>query len=444
MRGLRILFLVLLALGGAAQAETVPAASSAKAAEGSSASLAERLYAAARPKLLKISSLVATAGQQSAIGSGFLVSPDGLAVTNYHVVAQVALDPATYRLEYTAADSSSGGATLLAIDVPDDLAVLRIDKTDAPFFEFDPRALDGALASGEQLYSMGNPLDLGFTVVEGTYNGPVARSYNERIHFTGAVNPGMSGGPTIAADGRVVGINVSKQSGGELVSFLVPARFAAALVKRAQDTPPLSPEKARAEIGAQIAAWQAGLYKSLDDQGFKSIGLGPYHAVQSAAPWFTCWARTSADEVPKPRASIDSTSCFSDTRLFVANDLNVGAIQLTYSYLKSVDLNRFQFANFLAQQSAPAAFGGWGRKWYTPQRCHEDFVAAEGDRPPLRTVWCARAYRAFADLYDVSATMTTENSASEAFVTRLTLQGVGYDNALAVARRFLEALQWTR
>ena len=43
------------------------------------------------------------------------------------------------------------------------------------------------------------------------YNGLVERSYNERIHFTGALNPGMSGGPAVTADGRVVGINVSKR-----------------------------------------------------------------------------------------------------------------------------------------------------------------------------------------------------------------------------------------
>ena len=115
----------------------------------------------------------------------------------------------------------------MAIDVANDLALVRVDHHDQPFFEFDERAVHGELPKGERLYSMGNPLDLGFTIVEGTYNGLVDRSYNERVHFSGALNPGMSGGPTVTAEGLVVGINVAKRMGGELVSFLVPARFAA-------------------------------------------------------------------------------------------------------------------------------------------------------------------------------------------------------------------------
>ena len=187
---------------------------------------AEGIYAAAAPRLLQIRTLVTDAERQASIGSGFLVSPDGLAITNYHVVSQAALEPNTYRLEYTATDGSRGGVTLLGIDLPNDLAIIRLDrsdKQDAPFFAFDETAMARGLPKGERLYSMGNPLDLGFTVNEGTYNGLVGRSYNERIHFTGALNPGMSGGPTVNAGGLVVGINVAKRRGGELVSFLVPA-----------------------------------------------------------------------------------------------------------------------------------------------------------------------------------------------------------------------------
>src|SRR5215469_9443181 len=65
---------------------------------------AEALYAAARPRLVQIRTLVTSAGRQASIGSGFLVGADGLALTNYHVVSQFALEPKTYRLEYEAAD----------------------------------------------------------------------------------------------------------------------------------------------------------------------------------------------------------------------------------------------------------------------------------------------------------------------------------------------------
>ena len=137
-------------------------------------SAAQDIYASAPPRLLQIRTLVADAGQrQTSVGSGFLVSADGLAVTNYHVVSQFVLEPKTYRLEYAAADGSHGEVRVLGVDLPNDLAIVRLDKQDAPFFSFDAAAMAGNLAKGQRLYSMGNPLDLGFTISEGTYNGLV-------------------------------------------------------------------------------------------------------------------------------------------------------------------------------------------------------------------------------------------------------------------------------
>jgi serine protease Do len=409
-------------------------------------SAAEQVFAAAPGRLLQIRTLVAGAGRQSSVGSGFLVGPDGLAITNYHVVSQVALEPQTYRLEYAAADDSRGAVELLAIDLANDLAVVRLDKHDGRFFEFAAGETPG-LTKGERLFSMGNPLDLGFTIVEGTYNGPVEHTYNERVHFTGALNPGMSGGPAVTADGQVVGVNVSKRSGGELVSFLVPGRFAAALLQRVRTQPADAPRDFRSEIGRQLKVWQAGLYKSFSDQGFRTVAFGPYQAPETAAPWFNCWSHTNASAIPKPRASVNSTNCRSDSSLFVANDLITGSVQLSHSHVTTIDLNQFQFAAFLSQQSQPRLIGGGNyRKWYTPQRCHEDFVvAATGQNsPPLRAVWCAHAYRQFEGLYDISVIAVTEDRGSEALVSRLDLQAVGYDEAMALARRFVEGVQWTR
>jgi S1-C subfamily serine protease len=402
---------------------------------------AEAIYAAAPPRLLQIRTLVADAGRQTSTGSGFLVTADGLAITNYHVVSQVALEPKTYRLEYAAADGSHGEVTLLGVDLPNDLAIVRLDKHDAPFFTFDERAMAGDLPRGERLYSMGNPLDLGFTIVEGTFNGLVEHSYSERIHFTGALNPGMSGGPTVTPQGQVAGINVATRRGGQLVSFLVPARFAAALLKRVQEH--ATATDLHAEIGSQLTAWRSALYQALAKEGFRTTALGPYSAPETAAPWFNCWANTNAGATPAPRASINSTNCSSDTGLFVAADLNTGSIQINHSYAKAVDLNQFQFATVVSQLSQPRLVGGGPfRKWYTPERCHEDFVsaAAAPDHPPLRAIWCARAYREFDGLYDVVLIAVTQDHGSEALVSRLSLQAVGYDDAIALGKRFLEAV----
>ncbi len=432
VRAARALALILAALSMAAGAV--------RAAESPSA--AQDIYASAPPRLLQIRTLVAGAGRQASIGSGFLVSADGLAITNYHVVSQSVLEPQNYRLEYTAADGSHGDLRVLGVDLPNDLAIVRLDKHDAPFFSFDPVAISGNLAKGERLYSMGNPLDLGFTIMEGTYNGLVEHSYTEQILFAAALNPGMSGGPTVTARGSVVGVNVATRRGGQLISFLVPARFAAALVERVGDHEP--PSDLRAEVARQLTTSRAGLYKAFAEKGFRLDAIGPYRAPATNAPWFNCWSDTNAGAIPKPRASINSTRCSSETGLFVASDLHTGRIEINHSYVRSVDLNQFQLATVLTQQSYPRLTGGGPfRKWYTPERCQEDFVsvASGGDHPPLRVMWCSQAYRPFEGLYDVVMTAVTQDDGSAALVSRLSLQAVGYDDAMAIARRFLEAVQ---
>ena len=99
------------------------------------------------------------------------------------------------------AQGRTGSAELLAIDVIHDLALLRLRGAQgAAPIEFTPLAFRSAsapLAKGERLYSLGNPLDVGFAVAEGIYNGPVERSFLPQIFFGGSLNPGMSGGPAV-------------------------------------------------------------------------------------------------------------------------------------------------------------------------------------------------------------------------------------------------------
>ena len=404
---------------------------------------AERVYEAARPRILQIRTLLQAAGRQSSIGSGFLVSADGLAITNYHVVSRFALDPRTYRLEYVAPDGSKGPLQLLAFDLAHDLAVVRMEGSALPHFQFDERALAGRLPKGERIFAMGNPLDLGFTITEGTFNGLVDKSYEERIHFSGAINPGMSGGPVTASDGRVVGVNVAKLLQGEQVGFLVPAKFAAGLLERARKSPPVPQGKGREEVGRQLDAWQAAFYEALTGEGFRTAAFGPYRGLESAAPWMTCWASTNADQVPKPRTAVNTTRCSSSTRVFVSDNILTGRVDIAYSFFKAIDLNAFQFAKELSQRSLGSDRDGRAGKRLTEPECRDDFVSAGGStRPPLRLTWCMRAYREFEGLYNVTLLALTQDRTREALLAQLTMQGVSQANAAALGRRFIEAIEW--
>jgi len=440
-----LLFVVLFAAGAAIAQKPAAAPEGPSAAPLPLSSTAERVYDYSKPRIVQIRTLLQAAGRQSSLGSGFVVSADGYAVTNYHVVSRFALDPRTYRLEYNAPDGTKGALQLLAIDVAHDLAVVKIDRPDLPFFTFDARALESRLPKGERIYAMGNPLDLGFTIIEGTYNGLVDKSYDERIHFSGAINPGMSGGPVTAADGRIVGVNVAKRVDGENVGFLVPARFAAALLERARKGPPLVVDKAREEVGRQLDGWQAAFYDALKAGGFRSTTIGPYRGLESSAPWVTCWASTNADQVPRPRTAVNTTRCTSATGIFVSDRILTGRIDLSYSYYKAIDLNAFQFAKELSQRSGVAGFDGRAGKRLTAQECRDDFVSTSREsKPPLLATWCMRAYREFEGLYDATLLVLTQDRDREALLAQLTMQGVSHANAVALGRRFLEAIEWQR
>ena len=440
-----LLAVAMLCRGGPAAAQDNPPSPRQTAVAAPVSSTAQQIFEAARAKLLQIRTELAASGHQTSLGSAFLVTDGGIAITNYHVVSQYVLEPNLYRLQYFTAAGERGDLQLLGFDIANDLAVVRLANAPRGHFAFDGRKLDD-LTKGERLYAMGNPLDIGFAIVEGTYNGLVERSYTPRIHFSGALNPGMSGGPAVAPNGEVIGINVATRLGGSLVSFLVPAGYAVALLADAQQREPPEPGALRAEIGRQIAARQATLYAALTAGGYQPARFGPYIAAESKLDWFTCWSQTNAEQVPKPRAAIETTNCSSDSDLFVANDLSVGRLTIAHSYARSTDLNAFQFAALLEQQNRLPWNGFPREKWYTTQRCDQDFTisTAPDQGPPVQAIWCARAYKDFDDLYDVAVTSVTQDRKDEALISRFSLQTVSYETAVATIRQFFEALRWKK
>jgi serine protease Do len=102
---------------------------------------------------------------QSTVGSGFLVGTGNLVLTNYHVVSQMALDPDVYSGEYVDTDGKTGPVELMAVDVLHDLAVVRVNREGTGFFQVPDHPV--RLTQGQYLYSLGNPLDLGFAISEG-------------------------------------------------------------------------------------------------------------------------------------------------------------------------------------------------------------------------------------------------------------------------------------
>src|SRR5258705_1077505 len=95
---------------------------------------AERVYEMAKPRILQIRTLLQAAGRQTSLGSGFLVTAEGLAITNYHVVSRFALDPKTYRLGFPPPDRRQRSGQLLAGRGPPEPTVGHIRRIGMRFF----------------------------------------------------------------------------------------------------------------------------------------------------------------------------------------------------------------------------------------------------------------------------------------------------------------------
>jgi serine protease Do len=183
------------------------------------AAATEQVFKSYKDRLLQIRIIDSLTKSKATIGSGFFIDGQGTIVTNYHVISKHVFKPDQYYIEYVTFDNKVHKASLVNIDVIHDLAILDGNAADTPALKLNTRPLE----KGVRIYTLGNPLDLGMTIVEGTYTGITDDTMHERILLSGALNPGMSGGPSIIDDGRVIGVNVA--TAGNSIGFLVPEKF---------------------------------------------------------------------------------------------------------------------------------------------------------------------------------------------------------------------------
>jgi S1-C subfamily serine protease len=441
-RGRYAAWLVFASSLAAAQPATPPPAAEAPA-EPASAPLslsARKVYEQARTQLVQIRTLLKGRGSQTSVGSGFFVTNDGWIVTNFHVVSEAALKPEHHDLVYVTADGREAPVSILQIDVLHDLALLKAADAKGRRFDALPlRATDAKpLAQGERIYSLGNPLDVGFAVAEGTYNGVVRRSFYPQIFFGGALSAGMSGGPALDQQGEVVGINVARRVDGEQVSFLVPAAFASALLAKAREAPPIK-TPAYEVVDQQLLVHQAALTDRFLEQGWKS-GTHPRYKVPVPPDLFMrCWG--SSEPSRTGGLDVERSDCAMDTRIFVG-DFTTGAISLRHESYDGSRIGRLRFAARYAQSFRNESFVRLSPEHQTRPMCHEDYLEPNG--LPLRAVVCLRAYRKLPQLYDVSVLVATLDQNEAGVQGRMDVLGVSFENAQKLSKRYIEAYGWVR
>ena len=162
-------------------------------------------------------------------GSGFIIDPSGIIVTNNHVVGHAD------RIQVSLADGTELPATLIGTDEATDIAVIRVQTNKPlPFVNWgDSRAIE----VGDWIIAAGNPFGLGGSITAGIVSARGreigAGPFDDFIQIDAPINPGNSGGPTFSLDGKVVGVNtaiVAPGGGSVGIGFAVPSELAARVV----------------------------------------------------------------------------------------------------------------------------------------------------------------------------------------------------------------------
>lgn len=167
-------------------------------------------------------------------GTGFIISSDGMILTNKHVVDDK-------EAEYTVLmnDGKKYDAKVLATDPVLDVAVVKIEAKDLPVAEFGD---SDSIKIGQTVIAIGNSLGefrntvtkgvisgIGRTITAGSQSGE--ETIERAIQTDAAINPGNSGGPLIDLSGRVVGINTAMSREGQLIGFALPINEAKRVVE---------------------------------------------------------------------------------------------------------------------------------------------------------------------------------------------------------------------
>ena len=167
--------------------------------------------------------------KEHALGSGFIISPDGYIVTNNHVVSKA--DEITVILK---GGKESYKAKIIGTDPETDLALLKIDAKEAlPYLTFGD---SDKMRPGDWVIAIGNPFGLDHTVTAGIISakGRVigAGPYDNFLQTDASINPGNSGGPLLNLKGEVIGINTAIVASGQGIGFAIPSNMAKQVIEQ--------------------------------------------------------------------------------------------------------------------------------------------------------------------------------------------------------------------
>jgi len=192
-----------------------------------------------------------------ALGSGFVISQEGLILTNNHVVEKAT------EIKIKLENGKEYDAKLVGRDPKTDLALIQV----SPDKDFPAPAVLGdsdALRVGDWVMAVGNPFGLGHTVTTGIISAKSrilgAGPYDDFLQTDAAINPGNSGGPLFNMQGQVIGINTAIIAQGQGIGFAIPINMATELLPQLK-------------TGKVVRGWLGVMIQDITPELAKSFGL---------------------------------------------------------------------------------------------------------------------------------------------------------------------------
>ncbi|QGX39874.1 S1 family peptidase [Permianibacter aggregans] len=396
------------------------------------ADIAQQLYADHQDSIYRIDVITVGSDQKSSLGTGFVIARDDLLASNFHVVSDAVHEPEKHRLEWVSVDGRRGPLKIIAVDVVHDLSLLQAEQDMGT-----PLHTTGLPDKGTALFSLGHPLGLDLAIVNGSNNGLLEKALYDKIHFSGNINPGMSGGPAINAEGKVVGVNVA--TAGEAVGFLVPAKFLDELIQLAEKTEFKPVFDLQAMLREQLLSNQQKLIDDIFAAEWKTQTLGKFTVPSTLLSRMDCWGDT--DEVSEKHPYVEiASNCSGQDNIFLSGRQRAGEISYQFFWLETETLSPRAFYQLYENQHNSTFQSGANEKDVGNWTCSIHFVELSGQS--FKANVCARPYKRYADLTDFMVLMAMTGHPQRGFMFTLDLSAVTLDNGMKLFQALLERFQW--
>lgn len=397
----------------------------------------EGAYARLKPSLFTIEIHSGNREAKSSLGSGYLVSEDGLIATNYHVVESFVDDPVRNQLR-AKGERGEFPLTLVQFDLINDIAIVR-----AAGAAGKPLALSAVPPeAGERIISFGNPAGLGMSLIEGNANGFATKGVVPRLLLSMPLNSGMSGGPILNSRDQVVGTNVSVQWLSNSLSFGVPTRALLDLLAR----PPLlvNREALLAETNRQIDAFEKktldALSAAIDIRTPEAPLIIGGARSKPLPPAFACW--DNRQEFEREGVVKSQYGCDLQFTPAVAGVGPIASVQIQIEHFASAR-SSYGFYGYLPfhagshQEVSPRAAGDPD---LGPPECASNRVRLGVEVWKMTT--CAVAFKASPGFFDIDLVATSLSRPKEAMFISLVFKGFRMGSALSLAERLIANVSW--